>query len=170
MGFFDYWFKKPQPEPEPEPEEQEPAMTPVFVPMSQLLRAVVYDAGFNEPEAVIKALGLQGISAEVEEMEVAASERRLEAIEPLAPFLGVMSGLLARATIAYSVSAIEDELSEEVQDALGQQFQRIALGSSVAALASLIDLGLLKINGAAIGMGPSPADLGPEFFEKWGNS
>jgi hypothetical protein len=172
MGFFDYWFKKPEPE---QPESGEPSLedflnggTPIVVPMSQLLRNVIYDAGFAHPEAVIHALGLQGISPDVEEMEQAASEERLASIEPLGPFLSVMSSLLAQATVAYSTSEMDEDMSEELREALSQQFQRLALGSSVSTIASLVDLGLLHVGGAAIGMGSSMSELPTEFLDRWG--
>ena len=166
MGFFDYWFKRPAPP--AAAETQDDLGEPVFVPMAQLLRAVIYDAGFAEPEKVIAALGVQGLSSEVEEMEVAASESRLDAIEPLAPFLGIAAALLAKATVAYSTSELEEDLPQEVKEALGEQFQRLALGSSVSTIASLVDIGLIKINGAAIGMGPQADMLPPDFLDKWG--
>ncbi len=157
------WFGRKK---EEEGNADEPVMKPTFVPMSHILRSVVYDAGFSDPEKVIDTMGLQRVSDEVAEMEQSASERRLDAIEPLGPFLAVTSMFLAKATVAYSTNDME-EMPDEVKDALNEQFQRLALGASVVAVASLLDLGLIKLNGEAIGVGPGAlGDLNPEDI--WG--
>lgn len=163
MGFFDYWFRKPGEEPQPEAAEDGPK--PIYVPMSMLMRSVVYDAGFEEPENVMNSLGLPPVSAEVAEMEQAASDRRLDAIEPLAPFLAVSSHMLAKATVEYSMSqTLSEDMPDEMKDALRDQFQRLALGAAVCTISSLVDLGMVKLNGIALGVGQQPADLGDIDF------
>jgi hypothetical protein len=156
-----WWNKKREEDDSFDNESDGP--TPVYVPMSMIVRSVIYDAGFSDPEAVVASLGLQSVSDEVAEMEQDASERRLDAIEPLAPLLGVISAMLAKATVAYSISEMtEDEVSPEMQENLTNQFQRLALGSAICAVSTLIEIGLVKMNGEAIGIGPAPTDMNPE--------
>ena len=156
------WWNKKRGDDEPFNEDL-PGMTPVYVPMSMIVRSVIYDAGFSNPEAVVASLGLQTVSDDVAEMEQDASDRRLDAIEPLAPLLGVISAMLAKATVAYSVSELnEDEVTEEMQKHLTDQFQRLALGSAICAVSTLIEIGLVKMNGEALGIGPNPTDMNPE--------
>jgi hypothetical protein len=126
--------------------------------MTHVLRSIVYDAGFENPEQVISALNLHPVSAEVSEMERRDSGRRLTALDPLAPFIGISSALLAKATVAYT--AQEMEMSEEIREALTDQFQRLALGSILSTLASLNDIGLIHIAGIAVGVGST--DKGEE--------
>jgi hypothetical protein len=71
--------------------------------------------------------------------------------------------MLAKATVAYSISEMtEDEVSPEMQENLTNQFQRLALGSAICAVSTLIEIGLVKMNGEAIGIGPAPTDMNPE--------
>lgn len=156
------WFKRNREEPDPLDNEDELKYAPVYVPMSMIVRSVIYDAGFENPEAVVASLGLQTVSDEVAEMEEEASERRLDAIEPLAPLLGIISAMLAKATVAYSTSALsEEQVSEEMQEQLTSQFQRLALGSAICALSTMVEIGLVKLNGEALGIGPQTMDMDP---------
>lgn len=167
------WFRKKKEESEwiDIPQSEGDGMTPVFIPVSQLLRSVVYDAGFANPEDVIVGLGMQRISPDVAEMEQDASDARIDAVEPLAPFLQLAAALLAKATVAYSTSTLDEELTDEMVASLADQFQRIALGSSVSAIASLLDSGLIRLNGEAVGLGPDAESLPDDWYKnKWGGS
>jgi hypothetical protein len=71
--------------------------------------------------------------------------------------------MLAKATVTYSTSEMEDnEISEELQSHLTDQFQRLALGSAVCAVSIMLDIGLIQLNGEAVGIGPNAATMNPD--------
>jgi len=115
------------------------------VSLPTLIRQSVYDAMLEPAEEIAVAMGLPPISDEVAEMEERASQRRLERIAQLLPFLESHSEIAAK--IAVHAYLLQDnkklEIDEEEKDNLLGLFRIVALSASISSLSSLVDLELL---------------------------
>jgi len=57
------------------------------VPLSTLIRWYCYDLGIEDVNDLVKAFSLMPVSQEGEDFEKEASERRIDAVVPLMPFI-----------------------------------------------------------------------------------
>lgn len=121
----------------------------VEVRMPILIRQMIYDSIFDDPEHIAEAMGLPPISKEVSEMEEQASVDRLRPFAPLIPFLESYADIAARiAAAAYSIESVDDGLldginEEEHLETITALFRLVSLSSSVSAISILMDIGLL---------------------------
>jgi hypothetical protein len=122
----------------------------IEIRMPILIRQMIYDSIFDDPEHIAEAMGLPPISQEVSEMEEQASVDRLAQFAALVPFLESHADIAARiATAAYRIESIEDTalenfMDEEHLDMILSLFRIVSLSSSVSSIATLMDLGLLE--------------------------
>lgn len=116
------------------------------VPLSTLLRNILYDSMINNPESLALQLGLPPISEDVSEMEAEASEARLVKISALLPLIEAHAQLSSEITmVAYAKAMPFEEGEEDEQvETLTHFFKLIALASSVSCLSTLVDLGLIE--------------------------
>lgn len=116
------------------------------VPLSVLIRQVIYDSMLMPPEGIADLMGLPPISEEVSEMEERASQARLQRLGTLLPFIDAHADISARvATSAYVLDDEDDnEMLDEVTiDKLTELFRLVALASSVSCVSTLFSLGLV---------------------------
>jgi hypothetical protein len=117
--------------------------------MHILIRQMIYDSIFDDPEHIADSMGLPPISKEVSEMEDRASVERLRAFAALVPFLESHADIAARiAATAYNLETVDDGLldgilEEEHLETITSLFRLVSLSSSVSAISTLMDLGLL---------------------------
>lgn len=116
------------------------------VPLTVLMREIIYDAMLTPIEGIAEAMGLPPISDEVAEMEAQASEERLSNIAVLLPFIDAHADIAAR--IATSAYLLDEENSEEVApeqlEQLTHLFRMVALASAVSCVSTLTNIGLIE--------------------------
>jgi hypothetical protein len=122
------------------------AVSVTQVPLSVLMRQIVYDAMLSPTEGIAEMMGLPPISDEVADMEQEAHETRLSNIAGLLPFIDAHAEILAKvATAAYT---LDNDLPEEVPagglDMLNELFKMVALASSVSCVSTLKNIGLIE--------------------------
>jgi hypothetical protein len=120
-------------------------ITVTQVPLSVLMRQIVYDAMLTPTEGIAEMMGLPPISDEVAEMEEEAHQDRLSNIAALLPFIDAHAEILAQvATAAYILDAENaGEFPEDGMDQLNQLFRMVALASSVSCVSTLSNIGLI---------------------------
>lgn len=131
------WFKKKDKEPEE-------TVDYVTIPVSTLLRNILYDSMIANPEDIAEKLGLPFISDEVAEMEEEASQNRLEKISELIPLIEAHSMLSSEIALAGYTSVVNIEnYDEDTQDLYKKFFATISFTAAVSCISTLVDLGLL---------------------------
>ena len=116
-------------------------------PKSQI-RKIIYDSGCKNPEQVAVLMGLGSLSDDVAEMEIAASDKRLDRISPIMPIIEtsalVSAQVSAMAFIQGEIDDGEDAPSEDVVLALTHMFKIVSISSAISCMSTLVDLGLIK--------------------------
>jgi hypothetical protein len=121
-------------------------ITVTQVPLSVLMRQIVYDAMLTPTEGIAEMMGLPPISDDVAEMEEEAHQDRLSNIAALLPFIDAHADILAQvATAAYMLDAEkEGEFPDDGLEQLNQLFRMVALASSVSCVSTLSNIGLIE--------------------------
>jgi hypothetical protein len=116
------------------------------VPLTVLMREIIYDSMLTPTEGIANLMGLPPISPEVADMEEQASESRLSNIAELIPFIDAHADIAAKiATSAYMLDEEnKDDFSEENLDQLNTLFRMIALSSSLSCVSTLNNIGLIE--------------------------
>jgi hypothetical protein len=116
------------------------------VPLSVLMREIVYDSMLTPTEGIANIMGLPSISEEVALMEEQASQDRLSNIAALLPFIDAHADIAAK--IATSAYLLDDDTDEEVsQENLEQLtilFRMVSLASAVSCVSTLVNIGLVE--------------------------
>jgi hypothetical protein len=86
----------------------------IQVPLTVLMREIIYDSMMHPTEGIANSMGLPPISPEVADMEEQASESRLSNIAELIPFIDAHSDIAAK--IATSAYLLDDENKESVSN------------------------------------------------------
>jgi hypothetical protein len=134
------WFKKKKKDKEPEE-----VVEYMSLPVSTLLRNIIYDSMLMEPESIANRLGLSPVSEDVSEMEEDASQERLEKIAPLIPLIEAHSMLSSEISLAgYSSIANIDEMDDDTKELYKKFFATISFTAAVSCVSTLVDLGLLE--------------------------
>lgn len=119
----------------------------VQVPLSALIRQVIYDTMLMPAEDIAVSMGLPPISDEVSEMEERASQSRLMKMGKLLPFIDSHADLCAKiSTAAYLLESTEDEVSalgNREAEQLHDLFRLVSLSSAVSCVSTLFSLGLI---------------------------
>lgn len=116
------------------------------VPLSVLMREIVYDAMLTPTEGIADLMGLSPISDEVAEMEEQASHDRLSNISELLPFIDAHADIVAKiATSAYILDEDNDEdMGKEQIDQLNYLFRMVSLSAAVSCVSTLVNIGLIE--------------------------
>lgn len=114
-----------------------------------LIRQLIYDSGYPDPEAIASALGLSPLSEEVSDMETKASLERFVTIVDILPFISAQSDLSAKISAqAYALSFAEMGMEEPPHgeiDEMSHMFQVVASSAVVSCFAYLTSIGALSI-------------------------
>lgn len=113
-----------------------------------LIRQSIYDTMLTPPEDIAVAMGLPPISDEVSEMEERASDERISRLSALLPFIDSHSDITSHIiTSAYFLGSEEygDDIKLEELEEMGKLFKLVSRSSTIAALSTLVDLGLVEL-------------------------
>ena len=120
------------------------------IPISTIMRWYLYDVALGEPINLAKLLGLPPISEEGDEYETSDSERRLDQIEYIMPFLDMVSGIGADVITAIQTEEIKKSndpaMAEEIAREEGQMkamYKVVGLSALLGAFATAMEIGLI---------------------------
>jgi hypothetical protein len=118
----------------------------VQVPLTVLMREIIYDSMMTPTEGIATLMGLPPISPEVADMEEQASEVRLSDISELIPFIDAHSDIAAKiATSAYMLDEEnKEDLSEDNLEQLTALFRMVSLAASLSCVSTLSNIGLIE--------------------------
>lgn len=125
--------------------EHEEETTYITLPVSTLLRNILYDSLIKDPELLSAELGLPAISEDVSEMEEEASQARLDKISVLMPFIEAHAQLSSKVIMAgYSKALPVEGMTDELAETINTFFELISFASALSCVSSLVDLGLVE--------------------------
>lgn len=119
------------------------------VPLSTLIRWYCYDLGIEDVNDLVKAFSLMPVSQEGEEFEKEASERRIDAVVPLMPFIDMIASINAKAISTIQLQdfkneeVLEADLDPEIMEGL---YRQVSFAAVVAAFSAAFELGLANEN------------------------
>jgi hypothetical protein len=120
------------------------------IPLPILMRQAIYDSMLEPSEGIAEALGLSPVSDEVALMEEQESQKRLENISVLIPFIESHSDMSARiCAAAYALGDDEEGLLNELLgqegalDLLTDLFKVVCISSSMSCVSTLLNLELI---------------------------
>lgn len=123
------------------------------IPLSTLFRWYMYDNNISNPNAHINVFNLNAVSEEGDEKERQDSQKRLEELEPLVPFLELYADINAeyimdgeKSKLLEILKADEKDITTEIE-ALKESYRDITYAGLVAAISSALELGLIELNG-----------------------
>lgn len=116
------------------------------VPLTVLMREIIYDAMLTPTEGIAELMGLPPISSEVAEMEEQASQDRLSGIAGLLPFIDAHADIAAKiATSAYMLDEENNEdMSPDQIEQLNHLFRMVSLSAAVSCVSTLANIGLIE--------------------------
>ena len=118
----------------------------IQVPLTVLMREIIYDSMMHPTEGIANSMGLPPISPEVADMEEQASESRLSNIAELIPFIDAHSDIAAK--IATSAYLLDDENKESVSndnlEQLNALFRMVSLAATISCVSTLNNIGLIE--------------------------
>lgn len=127
--------------------KKKPKLEITQVPLSVLMRQIVYDSMLTPTEGIAEMLGLPPVSDDVADMEQQAHEDRLGNVAGLLPFVDAHADIMAKIAIAaYTLDnpTQGEEVPQEAMSELSQLFRMIALASSVSCISTLKEIGLIE--------------------------
>ena len=124
----------------------------VSIPISTILRWFLYDSDIvDNINDLAEALGLSRVSEEGDDKEREESDVRIEKLEPLVPFIDLISDAAASSMAAYHMAEMLNvgEIDESDEDALLKNemminlYKAVAFAAIVGALSIGFELGIL---------------------------
>ena len=125
-----------------------------LVPMSFLLRWYCYDLSVPNVAEITKELGLTPISDDAEEMERLESEKRLERVMPIMPFIEAMAHINAVVVSEAQMASLKEKLGlpeddmDKILEPARQIFMHVSLAALIAGFSAAMEIGIVKDAGA----------------------
>ena len=113
------------------------------ISMPVLIRKVIYDSMLVPAEEIADYLSLPRISEEVADMEEQASEKRIEKISALIPFIDSHADIASRIAVAAYVLEQEEPIEVNEVESMHGLFRLVSLSSTMSCISTLVDMGLL---------------------------
>jgi hypothetical protein len=121
------------------------------IPIGTLMRWFLYDTDLaEEPNTIAKILGMTPVSEEGDEHEFNESEKRLDQIEYLLPFIDMVSEMTADVITSVQLDEIKKRDPDNVremereQDMMHMMYKMVAFSSLLGGLSSGVNLGLIQ--------------------------
>lgn len=132
------WFKR----------KRKPVIVTTEVPLSTMVRWMLYDIGVNDDIDLTKMVGLMPVSKEGDDKETEDSEDRLSAVYDIFPFLDMISGMTANVLAALHCKDIKSndvDFNEDDLNTLTSLYKTIAVSSLITSISTGVHLGLLEV-------------------------
>jgi hypothetical protein len=122
------------------------------IPMSTILRWIMYDTGIQDDRKLTSLVGLTPVSDEGNTKEIEDSEDRLTDIYDILPFLEMISELTANLLSTMhmkDVSELEpdNEIDIEEIEMMKSLYKSVGMAASISAFSTGVKLGLVDIKG-----------------------
>jgi hypothetical protein len=121
-----------------------------IIPLTTLARWYLYDTDLEEPNKVAPKLGMSLVSEEGHEKEMQDSDKRIDKIFSLYPFIGAIADINARAVAATQVMHMEDynggtELSDS-EAIISELYRVIGHAAITSAFSTAVELGIVQLS------------------------
>ena len=121
------------------------------IPLGTLMRWFLYDTDLaEEPNTIAKILGMTPVSEEGDEHEMQESEKRLEQIAYLLPYIDMMSEMTADVITGIQLDELQkhdpgnEKEREREREMMRMMYKMIAFSSLLGGLSSGVQLGLIN--------------------------
>lgn len=131
----------------------EPSETRRQVPVTTLARWYLYDMDVKYVNKLAMSLDLMPVSEEGDEKERQDSNARVSLIEPLIPFISIMSEINSKAVIQVQRDELPPHLKKAFQqhaqelEQIMQFYQHLSFAAIFSAFSSAAELGLIDVSG-----------------------
>jgi hypothetical protein len=149
MNWFKDKFNKKDENYEETNESENEDLTAKLIPATTLARWYLYDVEVENPNEVAKLLGLYPVSQEGEDKEKEDSQSRMDALNPLLPFLANMSDLngkiMSSVQLEYFKSNVKD-LPEHMTtnlEMMAKVYAQVSFAALLSSFSAALELGLV---------------------------
>jgi hypothetical protein len=130
------------------------------VPMSTICRWYLYDTDITDnTNDLAEMIGLSPISEEGESKELQDSEKRIQHMSPLFPYLEAISDISSDALSALHIKELIKSLPEDEKEKVGPELEQmgtvykaVALSTLIGAFSIALDLGIISHNTVSAGL------------------
>lgn len=121
-----------------------------IIPLTTLARWYLYDTDLEEPNKVAHRLGMSLVSDEGNEKELQDSDKRIDRIISLYPFIGAIADINARAVAATQIMHMEDynggpELADS-EAMISELYRVIGHAAITSAFSTAVELGIVRLS------------------------
>ena len=121
-----------------------------IIPLTTLARWYLYDTDLEEPNKVAHRLGMSPVSDEGNEKELQDSDKRIDRIISLYPFIGAIADINARAVAATQIMHMEDynggpELADS-EAMISELYRVIGHAAITSAFSTAVELGIVRLS------------------------
>lgn len=121
-----------------------------IIPLTTLARWYLYDTDLEEPNKIASRLGMTLVSEEGNEKELQDSDKRIENILSLYPFIGAISDINARAVAATQIMHMEENNGgtdiEDSEAIISELYRVIGHAAITSAFSTAIELGIVQLS------------------------
>lgn len=123
------------------------------IPVTTLARWYLYDMDVKHVNKLAMSLDLMPVSEEGDEKERQDSNARVSIIEPLIPFISIMSEINAKAVVQVQRNDLPPHLKKAFQqhthelEQILQFYQQLSFAAIFSAFSSAAELGLVDVSG-----------------------
>jgi hypothetical protein len=132
-------------------------VAPLTISEDMLAKRVLWDVvPCRMAVDVVKRMGLQPASPDVEDMEHTESHERLRQVAPVAPFVHAMSRHAAHAVIAAMLVSNDVDLPDDIRVTESDKLHPVLTQATLAVIAELVDVGMLHLPHGYVLIGEAP--------------
>ncbi len=145
MSFISRWFNRRK-----KHDDFEIEFFKQDIPISTLARWYIYDTELGEPNEVAELLGMTNVSEEGNEKEREDSDKRMDNIEYLLPYIDAIANISSDVITNIQVSEItkkHPDDKEEIEREIGTMsvlYKVIGMAAIVGAFSTAMEIGLIK--------------------------
>jgi hypothetical protein len=121
-----------------------------IIPLTTLARWYLYDTDLEEPNKVASRLGMTLVSDEGNEKEMQDSDKRIDNIFSLYPFIGAIADINAKAVAATQIMHMEENSGgSDLQDSeaiISELYRVIGHAAITSAFSTAVELGIVRLS------------------------
>lgn len=121
-----------------------------IIPLTTLARWYLYDTDLEEPNKVAPRLGLSMVSEEGNEKELQDSDKRIDKIVVLYPFIGAIADINAKAVAATQIMHMEEaNAGMDISDSeaiISELYRVIGHAAITSAFSTAVELGIVRLS------------------------
>lgn len=120
------------------------------IPLTTLARWYLYDTDLEEPNKIAPKLGMSLVSEEGNEKELEDSDKRIDRILTLYPFIGAIADINARAVSAAQIMHMEKQNGgidlADSEGMISELYRTIGHAAITSAFSTAIELGIVRLS------------------------